>query len=125
MKVNLRGWTLADRSDRHVIAGDLLLPPGGYVVLGRNGDAAVNGGVAVDYVYAGVAWPTATTSSCSSHPTLAWWTNSPGATAPRSPRPMAPAWCGSTRPALRGRPRCNAGPARPVTVARPAPSTCR
>ncbi|MEZ4580875.1 MAG: hypothetical protein R3A10_04345 [Caldilineaceae bacterium] len=33
----------------------MLLPPGGYVVLGRNGDAAVNGGVAVDYVYASVS----------------------------------------------------------------------
>ena len=54
--VNLRGWVLADLgSDRHLIAADLMVEPGAYVVLARNGDPATNGGVAVDYVYAGLS----------------------------------------------------------------------
>ena len=53
--VNLNGWTLADEgSDRHTIMQDLLVPPGGYLVLARNGDAATNGGVPVEYVYSGI-----------------------------------------------------------------------
>ncbi len=54
--INLRGWTLADLgSDRHVIANDVLVEPGAYVVLARNGDPAVNGGVNAAYVYSGLA----------------------------------------------------------------------
>ncbi|GGL77656.1 ExeM/NucH family extracellular endonuclease [Wenxinia marina] len=54
--VNLSGWTISDNgSDSHVIAGDLVVAPGAYAVLGRNGDTATNGGVAVDYVYGSIA----------------------------------------------------------------------
>jgi predicted extracellular nuclease len=50
--VNLRGWVLADLgSERHTIDADVVIPPGGYVVLARNGDVASNGGVAAHYVY--------------------------------------------------------------------------
>lgn len=50
--VNLRNWVLADLdNDRHVIATDLWIQPGQYLVLARNGDSTVNGGVAVGYVY--------------------------------------------------------------------------
>ncbi len=53
--VNLRGWQLADLGgERHTIAADLLVAPGQYVVLARNGDAAANGGVTAGYVYAGI-----------------------------------------------------------------------
>ncbi len=53
---NLRGWILADLgTDRHVIADDLVIQPGGYVVLGRNADRSVNGNVAVAYVYSGIS----------------------------------------------------------------------
>jgi hypothetical protein len=52
--VNLRGWSLADLgTERHTIAADLLIPPGVYVVLARNGDFAANGGVLANYVYSG------------------------------------------------------------------------
>lgn len=54
--INLNGWTIADLdSDAHLITTDLIIPPGGYVVLGRNGDSTTNGGVAVDYVYTGIS----------------------------------------------------------------------
>ncbi|MFN8490723.1 MAG: lamin tail domain-containing protein [Caldilineaceae bacterium] len=53
--VNLRGWTLADLgSDQHVIQADVVIAPGQYLVLGRNGDSPSNGGVTVDYVYTGM-----------------------------------------------------------------------
>jgi hypothetical protein len=53
--VNLSGWMLADLdSDHHTIAADLWIEPGMYLVLGRQGDAAQNGGVSVAYVYGGV-----------------------------------------------------------------------
>jgi hypothetical protein len=55
-RINLRGWTLTDQvRDNHTIAADLWVEAGGYVVLARNGDAAQNGGVIVDYVYSGIA----------------------------------------------------------------------
>ncbi|UCD28134.1 MAG: lamin tail domain-containing protein, partial [Planctomycetota bacterium] len=52
--VDIDGWTIQDNgSDNHVInnGGPLLVPAGGYLVLGINGDPATNGGVIVDYVY--------------------------------------------------------------------------
>jgi hypothetical protein len=53
--VNLRGWRIVDLgSDAHAIVADLVVPPGAYVVLARNSDPAVNGGVPVNYVYAGL-----------------------------------------------------------------------
>ncbi|HEX6370500.1 MAG TPA: DNA/RNA non-specific endonuclease [Longimicrobium sp.] len=52
--VNLQGWTIASLNDvSHVISSSVVIPAGGYAVLGRNGNAATNGGVTVNYVYAG------------------------------------------------------------------------
>jgi hypothetical protein len=34
-----------------VIEATVIVPPGGYVVLGRNADTSINGGVMVDYVF--------------------------------------------------------------------------
>ncbi len=56
--VDLNGWTIADNDfDSHLITngGPLLVPAGGYLVFGNNGDSATNGGVTVDYVYSGIA----------------------------------------------------------------------
>ncbi|MEZ4730669.1 MAG: lamin tail domain-containing protein [Caldilineaceae bacterium] len=54
--VNLRGWTLADLdSDRHTITLDVIIQPGQYLVLARNGDAALNGGLLVSYTYQDLA----------------------------------------------------------------------
>ena len=54
--VNLRGWSLADLdSDRHTIALDVIIEPGQYLVLARNSDASLNGGVLVSYVYESLA----------------------------------------------------------------------
>ena len=52
--VDIEGWTIADAgTDSHVIAngGPLLVPAGGYLVLGNNADTGTNGGVTVDYSY--------------------------------------------------------------------------
>lgn len=56
--ININGWTLRDHdADSHRIdnGGPLLIEPGGYLVLGTNGDSDTNGGVPVDYAY-GDTW---------------------------------------------------------------------
>jgi len=54
--VDIDGWTIRDDgSDTHLIdnGGPLLVPAGGYLVLGNNTDSSTNGGVTVDYSYNG------------------------------------------------------------------------
>jgi predicted extracellular nuclease len=54
--INIDGWTIRDDgSDSHVISGPLVVAAGDSVVLGRNANSAVNGGVTVDYAY-GTSW---------------------------------------------------------------------
>jgi hypothetical protein len=52
--VDIDGWTIQDNDfDSHVISngGPLIIPAGGFLVLGNNSDSGTNGGVTVDYVY--------------------------------------------------------------------------
>ncbi len=50
-----RGWRLESAHDPgFTVAGSLLVPAGGAVILGRSDDAAVNGGVHVDLAYTGI-----------------------------------------------------------------------
>ncbi len=52
--VDVNGWTIHDNDyDSHTIdnSGPLVIPAGGYLVLGNNSDASTNGGVSVDYVF--------------------------------------------------------------------------
>jgi len=52
--IDIDGWTIQDNDiDSHVIAnsGPLVVPAGGFLVLGNNADFATNGGVNVDYEY--------------------------------------------------------------------------
>ncbi len=50
--VNLLGWTIRkDGGDDHRISQELAVPPGGYVVLARNGDETANGEIGADYEY--------------------------------------------------------------------------
>lgn len=50
--INLEGWTIRDGDrDSHRIAVETLVPPGGYLVLGRNSDESANGGIAIGYQY--------------------------------------------------------------------------
>ncbi len=50
--VDLQGWIIQDQgTDSHVIASSVIVPAGGFVVLGVNADFATNGGVNVDYEY--------------------------------------------------------------------------
>ncbi|UCE97911.1 MAG: lamin tail domain-containing protein [Dehalococcoidia bacterium] len=52
--IDIDGWTIQDNDvDSHIIdnGGPLVIPAGGYLVLGINGDSATNGGVSVDYQY--------------------------------------------------------------------------
>jgi MYXO-CTERM domain-containing protein len=54
--IDLVGFTFSDDgSDSFTVsrATPLLVAPGDYLVLGRNGDQALNGGIAMDYVYSG------------------------------------------------------------------------
>ncbi|NNF10268.1 MAG: ExeM/NucH family extracellular endonuclease, partial [Acidimicrobiia bacterium] len=50
--IDIDGWTISDAgTDSHTIGGALVVPAGGYVVLGRNANTSTNGGVGVDYEY--------------------------------------------------------------------------
>lgn len=50
--VDLMGWTLKDEgSNRHTISAPLVLPAGGYVVLGENADIEANDNLPLDYEY--------------------------------------------------------------------------
>lgn len=54
--IDIDGWTLQDNdSDSHVInnGGPLVIPAGGYLVLGNNINSGINGGLTVDYSYGG------------------------------------------------------------------------
>lgn len=48
-------WIGDDDNDSHIInhGSPLIVPAGGYFVLGRNNNTSVNGGVSVDYQYSG------------------------------------------------------------------------
>jgi hypothetical protein len=53
--IDINGWTISDNDiDSHTInnGGSLIIPAGGFLVLGRNSDIGSNGGVPVDYQYA-------------------------------------------------------------------------
>jgi predicted extracellular nuclease len=54
MEIDIDSWTIQDNGeDLHVINNDspLLIPAGGYLVLGNNPDPSTNGGVTIDYAY--------------------------------------------------------------------------
>ena len=52
--VDLDGWAIDDgASDVHIVHGSLIVPAGGYVVIGRSTDTTRNGGASVDYSYGG------------------------------------------------------------------------
>lgn len=54
--VDLDGWTIRDDdTDQHVISAGsgLVIQPNEFLVLGRDGDSASNGGYVADYVYGG------------------------------------------------------------------------
>lgn len=55
--VDINGWVISDNgTDSHTInnGGPLVIPPGGFLVLGNNDDTGTNGGVSVDYEYSGI-----------------------------------------------------------------------
>ncbi|MEZ4609770.1 MAG: hypothetical protein R2838_05905 [Caldilineaceae bacterium] len=111
----MRGWILADLgTDEHVIAADVVIAPGAYVVLGRNADRSANGGV----TRVRLQWrqpgqhrrrsPAARARTGGSRP------RRPGATICRSVRVRR--WNGQPGTGPRhGRRRRRPGPARPVT----------
>ena len=50
--IDLNGWTIMDQgNDTHVITTTNEIAPGQYMVLGRNGNEAENGGYTADYIY--------------------------------------------------------------------------
>ncbi len=61
--VDIQGWKLADKSATHTIAaaaGSLVVPAGGYLVLGVNADASANGGAPVSYAWKSLAMSNST-----------------------------------------------------------------
>ena len=50
--IDLNGWTIMDQgNDTHLITTSIEIVPGQYIVLGRNGNEAENGGYEPDYIY--------------------------------------------------------------------------
>ena len=50
--IDLNGWTIMDQgNDTHLITTSIEIAPGQYIVLGRNGNEAENGGYEADYIY--------------------------------------------------------------------------
>jgi DNA/RNA endonuclease G (NUC1) len=53
--IDLQGWTIASGGGSsqppHVISASVVVPAGGYAVLGRGNDPAQNGGITLDYNY--------------------------------------------------------------------------
>ena len=50
--IDLNGWTIMDQeNDTHLITTSIEINPGQYMVLGRNGNEAENGGYIADYIY--------------------------------------------------------------------------
>jgi predicted extracellular nuclease len=53
--VDIQGWRIRSGvGELHTIGASLVIPVGGYVVLGNNSSLTANGGVIVDYVYSGI-----------------------------------------------------------------------
>lgn len=55
--IDINGWVIGDGgSEAHTIAagGSLVIPAGGFLVLGRNDDPAVNGGYTCNYKYSAI-----------------------------------------------------------------------
>ena len=58
--IDIEGWELRVGSAVHVVDADcagVTVPAGSFFVLGRNADLSFNGGVVVDYQYAGLVLP--------------------------------------------------------------------
>jgi chitodextrinase len=54
--IDINGWTIKDDGiDSHVIDTNVIVPAGGYAVLGINEDTSANGGINLDYAY-GAGW---------------------------------------------------------------------
>ncbi len=54
--VNLQGWSiLREGGDEHRIRAEVVVPPGGYIVMARNGAESANGGIAADYEYGSIS----------------------------------------------------------------------
>ncbi|HEX6909766.1 MAG TPA: lamin tail domain-containing protein, partial [Longimicrobium sp.] len=85
--VDLQDYVIASNNDAaHVINTSVVVPAGGYVVLARNGDPAVNGGVTAHYSYAhqtfnlnnsATDWLALRDPSGASVDSVAWGTASP------------------------------------------------
>jgi competence protein ComEC len=110
--VDLRGWTIGSRNDRGVrIDRSVVIPPGGYAVLARDGERTVNGGVTVTYEYSegltlgnGAEWVSLHAPNGQTVDSVAWTSTIPGAS--RALRDASsqhadvagPAWMTSTLP---------------------------
>jgi hypothetical protein len=95
--VNLKGWQITDQpgtaQQKHKIASDAIIPPGGYLVLGRGTNPSNNGGAPVTYAYATAfdlangedeiyLYDAAGTLVDQVPYTTAWWTGLPNTSAP-------------------------------------------
>jgi len=108
--VDIRGWTIQSKNDRGVtIERSVVIPPGGFAVLARNGDRATNGGVTAAYAWRdGLTlgnnsdWVALHSADGSTVDSVAWTSTIPGASRALSDTTashadvMGPAWNTST-----------------------------
>ena len=110
--VDLRGWTLRSKNDRDVaLEQSVVIPPGGFAVLARDGDRAANGGVTAAYAWRegltlgnGSDWVALHSADGSMVDSVGWTSTVAGAsraliddTGPHADV-MGPAWTTSTAP---------------------------
>ncbi|HEU0299381.1 MAG TPA: lamin tail domain-containing protein [Longimicrobium sp.] len=85
---DLQGYVIASNNDAgHAIAGSVIVPAGGYVVLARNGTSSQNGGVLAHYAYGAAVtlansadWLALRTPAGATVDSVAWSTVPTGAT---------------------------------------------
>ena len=110
--VDIRDWTLRSKNDRGVtIERSVLIPPGGFAVLARNGDRTANGGVTAAYAWHdglalgnGADWVALHSNDGSTVDSVGWTSTIAGASRALIDATgshadvMGPAWTTSTTP---------------------------
>jgi len=110
--VDIRGWTLQSKNDRGItIEQSVVIPPGGFTVLARDGDRAGNGGVIAAYAWRegltlgnGSDWVALHSADGSTVDSVAWTSTIAGASrvlvdaSGSHADVMGPAWATSTTP---------------------------
>ena len=83
--IDVAGWSIVSNDGAHAIAGSLVIPAGGYVVLGRSTNTKRNGGAPVQYAYGSAItlanagdWLALRDASGAGVDSVTWTSSSPG-----------------------------------------------